>query len=162
MELKLRKKGFCRKLSRKAKMKLCKILIILIQMQWHMNSSFNLKKETEKSIKGLHHIKLVKLKRNNGWKKEIPMNILAQFVLIFSKDYKCSRSCKSAAMSIILSALINGLKMKKDALFVTRNYYDSKFFHFKLHHDWLKKLEFKWKNFIYKEFEFNNNILFEC
>jgi len=63
------------------------------------------------------------------------MNILAQFVLIISKDYKCSRSCKSAAMSIILSALMNGLKMKKDALFVTRKYYDSKLFYFKLHHD---------------------------
>jgi uncharacterized membrane protein len=36
-------------------------------MQWPMNSSLNLKKEMEKSIKGLHHFKLVKLKINNGW-----------------------------------------------------------------------------------------------
>jgi uncharacterized membrane protein len=97
-------------------------------MQWPMNSSLNLKKETEKSIKGLHHFKLVKLKINNGWIKVIPMMILAQFVLIILKDIKNLRSWKIAAMSIILIALMNGLKMKKDALFVTNKFYDLKLF----------------------------------
>ena len=101
-------------------------------MQWPMNSSLNLKKEMEKSIKGLHHFKLVKLKINNGWIKEIPMMILAQFVLIILKDIRNSRSCKSAAMSIILIALMNGLKMRKDALFVMKKFYD--FIIFYLYH----------------------------
>ena len=52
------------------------------------------------------------------------MMILAQFVLIILKDIKNSRSWKSAAMSIILIALMNGLKMKKDALFVMKKCYE--------------------------------------
>jgi hypothetical protein len=60
------------------------------------------------------------------------MMILAQFVLIILKDIKNSRSCKSVAMSIILIALMNGLKMRKDALFVMKKFYD--FIIFYLYH----------------------------
>lgn len=52
------------------------------------------------------------------------MMILAQFAVINLKDFRSSRSCQSAAMSTIQSVLMNGLTMKKDALFVTNKYYD--------------------------------------
>lgn len=128
MELRPKNKGFFRKPLKKARMKHFKTLTILIQMPWHMSSSFNLKREMEKSIKDLHNFKLVKLKKNNGWKRGTPMRILAQYALIHLKDSKSSKSCKSAAMSTILSVSMNGLKMKKDALFVTNKFYDLKLF----------------------------------
>jgi len=84
----------------------------------------------ERLIKDLLLIKSVKLKKNSGLKKGTVTKIPVLYALINLKDFKNTRNCKNAVMSITLNVLMNGWKMKKDVLFAMKKLYDFKLYLF--------------------------------